>query len=48
MELDEIIEDDADKVLHPTLAPGQVPKEWLDEAYATPFSSVPCQLRPED
>jgi hypothetical protein len=30
MELDEIVEDDKDKVLHPTIAPGQVPKEWLD------------------
>jgi hypothetical protein len=30
MELDEIVEDDEDKVLHPTLAPGQVPREWLD------------------
>lgn len=35
MELDEIVEDDEDKVLHPTLAPGQVPKEWLDERAAT-------------
>ena len=30
MELDEIIEDDQDKVLHPTIAPGQVPWEWLE------------------
>ncbi|RNL52991.1 hypothetical protein D7003_13570 [Arthrobacter oryzae] len=29
-ELDEIAEDDEDKVLHPTLAPGQVPREWLE------------------
>ena len=30
MELDEIVEDDEDKVLRPTIAPGQVPREWLD------------------
>ncbi|MET3948353.1 hypothetical protein ABIB49_003074 [Arthrobacter sp. UYCu512] len=30
MELDEIVEDDEDKVLHPTIAPGQVPREWLE------------------
>jgi hypothetical protein len=30
MELDEILEDDQDKVLHPTIAPGQVPREWLE------------------
>jgi hypothetical protein len=30
-ELDEIVEDDEDKVLHPTIAPGLVPKEWLEE-----------------
>ena len=30
MELDEITEDDEDKVLHPTIARGQVPREWLD------------------
>lgn len=29
MELDEIVEDE-DKVLHPTIAPGQVPLEWLE------------------
>lgn len=29
-ELDEIVEDDEDGVLHPTVAPGQVPREWLD------------------
>jgi hypothetical protein len=34
VELDEIVEDDEDKVLHPTIAPGQVPKEWLDERAA--------------
>ena len=34
LELDEITEDDEDKVLHPTIAPGQVPKEWLDERAA--------------
>jgi hypothetical protein len=30
MELDEIVEDDEDKILHPTIAPGQVPREWLE------------------
>jgi hypothetical protein len=30
VELDEIVEDDEDKVLHPTIAPGQVPMEWLE------------------
>jgi hypothetical protein len=30
VELDEIVEDDEDGVLHPTIAPGQVPREWLD------------------
>lgn len=30
MELDEIVEDDEDAVLHPTLASGQVPPGWLD------------------
>ena len=30
MELDEIVEDDEDQVLHPTIAPGQVPREWLE------------------
>ncbi|MGO4192725.1 RES domain-containing protein [Arthrobacter sp. YAF17] len=30
MELDEIVEDDEDKVLHPTITPGQVPREWLE------------------
>jgi hypothetical protein len=34
VELDEIIEDDEDAVLHPTLPPGKVPKEWLDERAA--------------
>ena len=29
-ELDEIVEDDEDAVLHPTLSPGEVPREWLD------------------
>ncbi|GAB2754938.1 RES domain-containing protein [Sinomonas soli] len=29
-ELDEIVEDDEDRVLHPTIAPGTVPREWLD------------------
>ncbi|MET1087121.1 MAG: RES domain-containing protein [Arthrobacter sp.] len=30
MELDEIVEDDEDNVLHPTTAPGQVPREWFE------------------
>jgi hypothetical protein len=30
MELEEISEDDEDAVLHPTVKPGQVPREWLD------------------
>ncbi len=30
LELDEILEDDEDKVLHPTITPGQVPREWLE------------------
>jgi hypothetical protein len=34
-ELDEIVEDDEDAVLHPTLASGQVPREWLDARAAT-------------
>jgi hypothetical protein len=34
LELDDIVEDDEDKVLHPTIAPGSVPKEWLDERSA--------------
>lgn len=29
-ELDEIVEDDEDHVLHPTARPGEVPREWLD------------------
>ena len=29
-ELDEIVEDDEDHVLHPTVRPGEVPREWLD------------------
>jgi hypothetical protein len=33
-ELNDIVEDDEDRVLHPTLPPGQVPKEWLDERAA--------------
>lgn len=32
---DEIAEDDEDAVLHPTLASGQVPREWLDARVAT-------------
>lgn len=35
MELDEIVEDDQDTVLHPTVPPGQVPREWLDARAAT-------------
>ena len=35
MELDEIVEDDQDRVLHPTVPPGQVPREWLDARAAT-------------
>ncbi|MDP9886077.1 hypothetical protein J2W21_003602 [Sinomonas atrocyanea] len=34
-ELDEIVEDDEDAVLHPTVAPGEVPREWLDARTAT-------------
>ena len=30
LELNEIVEDDEDKVLHATIAPGQVPREWLE------------------
>ncbi|MCU1572330.1 MAG: hypothetical protein JWO93_412 [Micrococcaceae bacterium] len=30
LELDEIVEDDEDAVLYPTVPPGQVPREWLD------------------
>jgi hypothetical protein len=29
-ELDEIVEDDEDQVLHPTIPPGEVPREWLE------------------
>lgn len=29
-ELDEIIEDDEDDVLYPSIPPGEVPREWLD------------------
>lgn len=29
-ELDEIVEDDEDRILHPTVAPAKVPREWLD------------------
>ncbi|WP_457971696.1 RES domain-containing protein [Arthrobacter sp. D1-17] len=35
MELDEIVENDQDTVLHPTVPPGQVPREWLDARAAT-------------
>lgn len=34
-ELDEIVEDDEDAVLHPTVPPGQIPREWLDTRAAT-------------
>ena len=34
-ELDEIVEDSEDAVLRPTLASGQVPREWLDARTAT-------------
>jgi hypothetical protein len=34
LELADIDEDDEDKVLHPSLAPGLVPREWLDERTA--------------
>lgn len=34
-ELDEIIEDDEDTVLHPTVPPGEVPREWLDARAVT-------------
>ena len=34
-ELDDIVEDDEDAVLHPTLVSGQVPREWLDARAAT-------------
>lgn len=30
MELDEIVEDDEDGILHPTIAPGRVTREWLE------------------
>jgi hypothetical protein len=29
-EPDEIIEDDEDQVLHPSIMPGEVPREWLE------------------
>jgi hypothetical protein len=35
LELDEIVEDDEDAVVYPTVAPGQVPREWLDARAAT-------------
>ncbi len=34
-ELDDIVEDAEDSVLHPTIAPGQVPRQWLDARAAT-------------
>lgn len=46
MELDEIIEDDEDEIPHPTVAPGQVPKAWLDEraAASTELSGRYCAV----
>lgn len=29
-ELDEVIEDEEDEVLYPSIRPGEVPREWLD------------------
>ena len=34
-ELDEIDEDDEDNILHPSVRPGEVPREWLDSRAAT-------------
>lgn len=34
-ELDEIVEDDEDQVLHPSISPGEVPREWLETRAAT-------------
>jgi len=34
LELELIVEDDEDAVLYPTIVPGSVPKEWLDERAA--------------
>lgn len=34
-ELDEIVEDDEDEVLHPSIPPGEVPREWLEARAAT-------------
>jgi len=34
LELDNITEDEEDAVLYPTIGPGSVPKEWLDERAA--------------
>ncbi|MFB8369757.1 RES domain-containing protein [Pseudarthrobacter sp. NPDC055928] len=34
-ELDEIVEDDEDQALHPTIPPGEVPREWLEPRAAT-------------
>lgn len=34
-ELEEIVEDGEDAVLHPTVPPGQVPREWLDARAAS-------------
>ena len=35
VELNDIAEDVEDSVLHPTITPGQVPREWLDARTAT-------------
>ncbi|GAB3567199.1 hypothetical protein GCM10027405_27220 [Arthrobacter alkaliphilus] len=34
-ELNEIVEDDEDQVLHPSIPPGEVPREWLETRAAT-------------
>jgi hypothetical protein len=34
-EVDEIVEDDEDQVLYPTIPPGEVPREWLEARAAT-------------
>jgi hypothetical protein len=46
LELDEIVEDDEDKVLHPTTAPGQVPREWLEvrTAASAELSGLYCAV----
>jgi len=32
MEFDEVVRDDEDRVLHPTIAPGAGPREWPSAA----------------